>query len=257
MNLIKSIFFIIGCLCFNVLNGQSIFQEDFDAVGFPSGWNISSRVEKAVALGKENSGYIRFHPRFQQQIIESPLIPATSGNHLLRFDWNKAGNSSADSVYVELSNNIGNSWQVIYAIYNGNNRNWQTDSVSISNTGSSLIIRWRYFSGSIFPAQYFNLDNVKIERATATYLHHNTTDINFSVFPNPNEGEFQIKINNPLLKPGNLTILDIEGTEIYQQQIPLIQQFLIQIQQPSLSKGTYIIQLHTAPEVITKKISIQ
>jgi hypothetical protein len=251
------ILFFVSCIISTQLSAQIVFQEDFNSRDFPVNWNLSSKIEKGIWLGKDNSGYIRFHPRYQQQFIETPSINFPAGNHLLFFDWNKAGDSNQDSVHVEITENNGSSWQTIYAIYSGNNRMWQTDSVAFNNTNGTIKFRWKYYSNGIFPAQYFNLDNVVIKTTIATSIKQNVSDITFGVFPNPNNGVFQIKLNNPKLRDGIIQITDSKGAIIFQQIIPAISQSLIQLNKSELSKGIYSIQLQTPSEVLSKNIIIQ
>lgn len=257
MKILKTILSTASCFLFSVMCAQTFFQENFNSAYFPVNWTISSKVEKTVALGKNNSGYIRFHPRYQQQYIETPLISLPAGNYVLLFNWNKSGNSNQDSVQVEVSENNGISWQTIYTIYNGNNRTWQTDSVKLENSSENIRLRWKYYSGGIFPSQYFNLDNVVLETDITTYVKQNISEISFSIYPNPNNGIFQIKLNNPTLKNGIIQIMDSKGSVIFQQAAPIVKQSLIQMDKSELSKGIYTILFQTSSDILSKNIIIQ
>jgi hypothetical protein len=72
MSLPKKIIILIACCSTLTLNAQTIFQEDFNTEASFSSWNLSSKVEHALWLGKDNSKYLRFHPNFQNQFIETP-----------------------------------------------------------------------------------------------------------------------------------------------------------------------------------------
>ncbi|MBK9330551.1 MAG: T9SS type A sorting domain-containing protein [Sphingobacteriales bacterium] len=257
MGELRNILFTASYFLYNIMSAQAVFQEDFNASYFPANWTVSPRIEKALALGKGNSGYIRFHPKYQQQSIETPLITVPAGNYALLFDWNKAGNSNEDSVLVEVSETNGSSWQAVYTIFNGNNRTWQPDSVALNNIGGNIKLRWKYFSVGIFPSQYFNLDNVVLKSNTPTFIKQNISDISFTLFPNPNNGIFQIRLNNPALKNGTLQITDVKGSVVYKQPLPAVIQSLIQLDKSGFSKGIYTIRLQTAAEVISKNVIIQ
>lgn len=114
------------------MNAQTIFQEDFNTEASFSSWNLSSKVEHALWLGKDNSKYLRFHPNFQNQFIETAGINLPAANYTFSFDWNQARQQNTDSVNLQLSIDNGTSWQTMYAIYNGNNRTWQTDSLRLT-----------------------------------------------------------------------------------------------------------------------------
>ncbi len=257
MGKLRNTLFTASCLLYNIMSAQAIFQEDFNASYFPANWTVSPRTEKALVLGEGNSGYIRFHPRYPQQYIETPAISVPAGNYALLFDWNKAGNSNEDSIQVEVSEDNGSRWQAIYTIYNGNNRIWQTDSVTNVNRSGNIKFRWKYFSGGIFPSQYFNLDNVALVSNVPTQIKQNTSDITFSISPNPNNGIFQIRLNNPSLKNGTLQITDVKGSVVYKQLLPAVIQSLIHLDKSELSKGIYTIQLQTAAEILSKNVIIQ
>jgi hypothetical protein len=254
---LKKTVILISC-CFPLsVNAQIIIQENFNSGQYLSAWNFAAKVEQALWLGKENSNYVRFHPNFQNQFIETPAINLVSGNYTLFFDWNQAGLQSVDSVNVQLTADNGTTWQTIYAIYNANNRNWQTDSVAINSTGSTIKLKWNYFSSGSFPAQYFNIDNIIIAKNTATALKNNSNEIITEVFPNPNNGNFQLKILNAKNKKGTIFIYNTQGELIYQHNLPVVLQSLLQLDLSANSKGSYILTIQTDESSYSKSIIIQ
>ncbi len=252
----KIILFFCLSVSFSAFS-QVIFQENFNTAQYTSSWNVSNKVEQALWLGTENSKYVRFHPNFQNQFMQTPTINIPSGDYYLLFDWNEAQQQSEDSVNVQLSKDNGTSWQTIYSIYNGNNRIWQTDSVLLNNISGNLKIRWTYFSSGSFPAQYFNLDNVRLQKNVNTGIKNNISEFDFNVFPNPGNGLFQLKISNPKNIKGLISIFDTIGTLVFENNIPIVNQSLLQVNLTSLSKGTYVILAKTDKYTFSKNIILQ
>jgi hypothetical protein len=240
-----------------LLNAQVIFQESFNDTSYKTSWSTTTRVEQALWLGKENSNYLRFHPNFQNQSIITPTITATSGNYILFFEWNKAQTQTPDSVQVQLSVNNGTTSETIYTIYDGNNRNWQKDSVELNNISTDFKIRWNYFSSGSFPSQYFNLDNVSIEKAISTSIKTQTNSFDFNVFPNPARDYFQIRLKNPMLKNGLLIIYNPTGEIVYQKNIAPALQTLYQIDVSNFNEGAYIVNVQLGKEQFSKTILVQ
>jgi hypothetical protein len=165
------------------------------------------------------------------------------------------GTNAIDSVQVQLFNN--NTWHTIYAVYNGNNRTWQTDTVSFTTNQDSIKLKWNYFSSGIFPSQYFNIDNISLQKNTPTALFQNKNEISFNVFPNPSNGQFQLKISNHKSLNGKILIFSTTGALVYESILPAIPQSLVQLDLSTLSKGTYILQVLSADNLFSKSIIIQ
>lgn len=246
------------CICFSFISkAQVLFEENFNDTTYKTNWITTTKVEQALWLGKENSSYLRFHPNFQNQSITTPTISAATGNYTLYFEWNKTGTQTPDSVQIQLSLNNGSSWQTIYALYDGNNRTWQKDSVALDNINSNFKIRWNYFSSGSFPSQYFNLDNVSIIKNISTSIRNNTNNIDFSVFPNPAHDVFQLQLRNPMLQHGTLSIYNMLGDLVFHKNLTPIMQTLHQIDVSNFSKGAYSIQVQFGDEQVEKTILVQ
>lgn len=241
----------------NKLYAQSVFEENFNHASFPDNWSFSSKVELAVWLGKYNSNYIRFHPNFQNQSITTPSINVSSGNYTLYFDWNKARALAVDSVNIQMSNDNGNTWNTVYAIYNGNNRNWQTDSFFLDNISTAFKLRWNYFSTNSFPSQYFNIDNIVLKNNITTSIKNNKNNLQASVFPNPSDGHVQLKLMNLKNQTGIITIYDTKGNLVYQDNLPTVSQSLLQLDLTTFSKGAYFFKVETSNQSFSSTILIQ
>lgn len=252
--------FFICCYCcfaFYFTKAQSVFSEKFDDTLFLRSWNLTSKIEHAYFLGTNNSRYVRFHPKFQNEFIQTPIINLATGNYKLFFDWNESENSNPDSVQIQLSLNAGSSWQTLKSITGGNNRIWQKDSVDLGNKTGTIIVRWKYFSSTTFPSQYFNLDNVSINQYAVTALKQNKNVLNFAAFPNPATGKFTLQLNNLLQKSANLKIIDINGTLVKYMSLNSSFNFTSEIDISNFAKGAYIISVETDENIFTQPLIIQ
>ncbi len=251
-----TVFYLLFFLVKNV-QSQNIFEESFNQLSAPINWQFSSKVESAVCLGTNNSNYIRFHPNFQDQSITTPNINVTQGNYVLLFDWNKARTLSVDSINVQFSNDNGNNWNTVYAIYNGNNRTWQTDSFLLDNISDSFKLRWNYFSSASFPSQYFNIDNIILKKNTATSIKNNRNNLFGSIYPNPSNGIVQLKLLNFKNQTGFIYVYNTQGELVFQNNLPTVSQSLLQLDLTTLSKGAYILKLETSEQSFSSTILIQ
>jgi hypothetical protein len=77
------------------------------------------------------------------------------------------------------------------------------------------------------------------------------------VFPNPNNGNFQLKIYNDKNQKGNILIYNMQGELIYQQNLPVVTQSLIQIDLSILSKGSYLLNIDANENNYSKTIILQ
>lgn len=86
------------------------------------------------------------------------------------------------------------------------------------------------------------------------------TQINteFSIYPNPNNGQFNLKISSNMSKDYNLTITNMLGQNVYSEEISLNNEVLNKSMDFSqLEKGIYFVTLKNATERKTQKIVIR
>ncbi len=77
-----------------------------------------------------------------------------------------------------------------------------------------------------------------------------------NIFPNPNEGEFSISINNTSINNANIKILDINGKIIIDEVVNFDGELLKKYNLKSFSSGVYFIKIITENEILNKKIII-
>lgn len=80
-------------------------------------------------------------------------------------------------------------------------------------------------------------------------------DFNFTVFPNPNDGSFSVKIPNGITMPYSLEIINSVGKILYSMEHLNANQ--INVSQTGLPKGVYFIRLKFGLSIATQKIIIQ
>ena len=79
----------------------------------------------------------------------------------------------------------------------------------------------------------------------------------FSVFPNPSNGNFQLKINNPQpTKKFDLGIFDAIGNKVYAKS-NIQQQFTTNVELSDLPKGSYVVRLYDGNESYYRKIVVR
>ncbi|MCB9034902.1 MAG: T9SS type A sorting domain-containing protein [Chitinophagales bacterium] len=247
--------FIFFLSFFNTIFSQ-IIQENFNTDDFKNTWTLSSNVEHALAIGKDYSKFVRFHPKYQNEHIIMPNFVTDGNAYQIKFDWNKARNNSLDSVQFQVSNDNGTSWQSIYSIINGNERNWITDSFVITLNGNTLI-RLLYQSTGTFPSQYFNFDNFIVEKINLTAIKNNAQVLNCSIYPNPSTNFINIKVNSQNIDSYILQIIDNSGKIHHQQSLNSIYNILLGIDVSSYTKGNYIVNIYNDMYQYSKKIIIQ
>jgi len=82
-------------------------------------------------------------------------------------------------------------------------------------------------------------------------------DISLSVFPNPNNGQFTLKVESTVAKQMNVVIFNSLGSLIYSEQLNINGTLTKNMNLSNLSKGVYFIRLQTNDDVVIRKIIIQ
>ena len=83
------------------------------------------------------------------------------------------------------------------------------------------------------------------------------TENNFSIYPNPNNGSFNIKINSPTGEPMNVSVLDMRGRQVYRNRFDSSLQQENTIDLGAVQAGVYLVNLSDGIQTITKKIVVE
>ena len=79
----------------------------------------------------------------------------------------------------------------------------------------------------------------------------------FSIFPNPNKGEFTIKLNSSSNQDINVDIFDIRGRKIFNEAYTNNSDFNQIVRLNSIQSGIYLVKVSDGNKEITKKIVIE
>ena len=99
--------------------------------------------------------------------------------------------------------------------------------------------------------------NVRIEDDKS--LKNNLKGVEFSTFPNPNNGDFNIKMNLDGKKQTFFRIMDMNGKEIHKGEISVEKKgtYTQPIKMSGMPKGMYLIQVVQGKKAATKKVIIE
>lgn len=78
-----------------------------------------------------------------------------------------------------------------------------------------------------------------------------------SVYPNPSNGAFEVRLNSTSRVNGTLNVLDVTGKVLFTQTLDVTGLYSSQINLADIPKGLYTVQLKTAEGFASKYISIQ
>ncbi len=78
-----------------------------------------------------------------------------------------------------------------------------------------------------------------------------------SVFPNPNNGRFELKLNATKRVNGEVVIVDVTGKRVYNEQLDVMGTYFNTVDLSNMPKGLYTVQLRTAEGFASKNISIE
>lgn len=129
--------------------------------------------------------------------------------------------------------------------------------------GSNSLGDWVFFIGDIVVNQNFadwNSTTITICEAGGFEPVLNTTNIgldaSFSVFPNPNNGEFTVKFNGAL---GNvdLQVFDIRGRSVFNNSYDSAGEFNQTINLGNVQSGMYLLNVNTDAGKVTKKLIVE
>lgn len=93
--------------------------------------------------------------------------------------------------------------------------------------------------------------------AQGSLANQENTFSEFGIFPNPNNGEFTIKLNSDSGEKINVTVFDIRGRAIFQRDYNSTGSFEQQIQLDNVESGMYLVNVTDGKKQTTKKIIVK
>ena len=185
--------------------------------------------------------------------------------------WNAGGTASAPfnspTVDILLTTNASTSLETFNATTptSPNATTWTTIATGVPNNGSYTVtlpnvtankIACRFMVkavGNVFLA--VNSKNFTITPATASSDEFGFT--NFSIYPNPNRGNFNVKFDSTSNNEISIVVNDIRGRNIFEKQFSntgLIDQ---NIQLSNVEAGIYLVTVKDGDQKIVKRIVIE
>lgn len=79
-------------------------------------------------------------------------------------------------------------------------------------------------------------------------------DSEIAVFPNPNNGQFTVKISDNLLGEGTISVLSMDGRTVYETALNGQE---VDVTINDLAAGTYLVKVNTADKMAIKKMEIR
>jgi subtilisin-like proprotein convertase family protein len=84
----------------------------------------------------------------------------------------------------------------------------------------------------------------------------NVIENTFSIYPNPNNGEFTVKLINPISNEIDVELYDINGRRIYSKTHNISNDFRTSIQLNNVQSGVYLMYVKDGAHTITRKLII-
>jgi hypothetical protein len=141
-------------------------------------------------------------------------------------------------------------WGRAYFYSNGYSTFWPAGDTSVS---------LQLFQSSSQNPLKATLSVIRPGSACTTGINDFSEDLNTSmtVYPNPNSGKFDLRINAARRVNGEVIVMDITGRKVYTQQLDVFGLYNNSIDLGRCAKGIYTVQLHTADGFAARKISVE
>jgi hypothetical protein len=180
-----------------------------------------------------------------------------SANNTIQAVVNKTKNISGiwqnvDSIYYEYTVNgrlrLINTFEWSSTLY----RNTRKDTFTLSNNGNTVVETRKVWNGVIFAQQEQFTFNYSPAIVTTEPLKVEVTA--YSIYPNPTNSEFHIKMNTTIPN-ANIYLYDLQGKEVYSSFYPLLSTEEA-INTHKLPKGLYILKIQNETIQQSQKVFI-
>lgn len=126
----------------------------------------------------------------------------------------------------------------------------ESDLLFVTNNTLRMILRKDATCLGSNAIEHSNSEIIKTNM-NMNIIKNNANIQEFTIYPNPNDGTFSIKLFNEINELLKITITDIRGTIIYNTAT-----FTEQIQLPNPPAGIYIISLIFKDKILTSKFAV-
>lgn len=195
---------------------------------------------------------------FSQFAITSPVInplpvellsfTATCEDDYVGVKWVTESEMNADYFTVESSHN-GYDWTVVNQQQANGTTFLQNNYFYNDSARNSAVTYYRL--------KQFDLDGaLSLEKIIVSSCEF-SNEISFGLYPNPNNGDFNITVSSPFQKSAQIAIYSSEGKLIQNKNVDLIfGENLFPISLESISTGIYFVHLTIGTEIVIQKVSI-
>lgn len=106
---------------------------------------------------------------------------------------------------------------------------------------------------------YLNVINPGDSCRPVTGINDFSADLNSAmyVYPNPNNGLFEFRLDAGKRINGEISIYDMTGKRVFNQELDAVGAYITSIDLSKLAKGLYNLQLRTSDGYAAKRISVQ
>jgi hypothetical protein len=263
------------------------FLEDFESGQFPQqGWALQNtnndRTWELANFGAYGtSSQCMYFDNFSGT---SGSNPGGTKDALVTLPFNLSGNLysqltfdvayarrniiSSDSLIVSASFDCGLNWNRLYArggnslataaitaaMFEPSDTTWRKDTVSLSGYVYFPAVRLKFENKSGWGNNIY-VDNINIEYLPASVAEKNPA-FNIQLYPNPNNGLFNIDVAAE--KPGAFTlqVFDIMGKEIFVEQLPHSNGFQKQLNLTNFGSGIYLVKVSQQGSALFRRVVV-
>lgn len=188
----------------------------------------------------------------QRASFISPCIDlgTTVAYPFVTFWYHLYGGASIDSLTVDVFDGVN--WNnSLFKIEGNQSNNWNRGTVDLTPfTGKVVKLRFNGGTGAFWNTD-MAVDDINISDHTSINEDFLTNAV--SLYPNPNNGEFKLTIDNAGLEKVEVTIFDIYGRMVYANQLT---DKVNDISLLGVSAGVYTVRITANEQSITKKIVV-
>jgi hypothetical protein len=245
------------------------------AVGAPSGLTIATAGHGTQAFVTNLSGD---YNNDEVSYLESPCLDfsALTNDPEISFLHTYITESCCDEGWLDMSTDGGVTWSKVLDL--GPAQNWYNDLtsqwwdgtssggagtwVTVRNilTGaagqSSVKVRFVFSSDLSVTDEGFGVDSVSFDLAVGVE-DIDASQSSLAIYPNPSNGLFKLAMNTESAQTYQLSLRNVQGKEIFQEQINVNGNFTKDYDFANLAKGVYFLRIQNEEETINRKVIIQ
>ncbi|MFC5270882.1 T9SS type A sorting domain-containing protein [Adhaeribacter terreus] len=170
-------------------------------------------------------------------------------------DKSQAAMGGADIWILKLDINGVKIWDQTYG---GTDNDWPTD-IYVESNGSFLIAgeSMSGLSGDKSQACWGVTDQWVIKVGESPNGINESLLTQISLYPNPNQGKFILKLSNLTAPKAEVTVSDLLGRVVLQQELNVSNNQLSEELNLPNAKGMYLLQVKVGEQIITRKIVVE